>query len=69
MIIAAIYVEQARHDTSRMVHYAGGDLKRAVAKAVELSMTTTKDCAWIIRGTKPIAKYFKGEKYKPSETV
>lgn len=68
-MIASLYVEQSRHDTSRVVHYAGGDLKNAIKKAIELSHTTTKDCAWIIQGNKAIAKYFKGKKFLPSDNV
>lgn len=68
-MIAALYVEQSRHDTSRVVHYAGGNIRRAVQIALALSHTTSKDCAWIIRGNKPLAKYWKGQKFKPSDTV
>lgn len=67
--IATFYVEQSRHDTSRVVHYAGGNIKNAIRRAIELSFTTTKDCAWLIAGNKPIAKYFCGKKFKCSDTV
>jgi hypothetical protein len=69
MTIAAYYVEQNRHDTSRVVHYAGGDLKEAKARARELSETSTKNCAWVIEGNKPLLKFYDGKELKPNETA
>ena len=68
-MIASIYVEQSRHDTSRVVHYAGGCLRRAREIALRLSHSTTRDCAWIISNGKPLCKYFKGQRFKPCQTV
>lgn len=68
MFIAEYYVEQERKDTPRVVHYAGGNVKRAIQTAKKLSFTAN-NAAWIIRGNKPISKYFKGKRFSPVETV
>lgn len=70
MIIANYTVEQTRSDTSKVVHYMGGNLKDAKKFAIELSLSCHRNCAWIIgANNKPLMKFFKGQRFSPKETV